>query len=263
MHQFVLSRPAPGYLRATFDHPPVNFLTADSIDELRDVLRQAHDGDTRVVVFDSANPEFFMARYDLAGAPRTGEPFAGLRDFAAITAALADSPVISVAAIRGRARGGGNEFALACDLRFAGLETAVLGQPEVGSGLLPAGGGIERLAALVGRARAMEIVISSDDYDAATAERYGWVNAAVPDADLDAFVDRLARRIASFDPVAVSVAKRLLSRRPMPADDPAETIRALPAVAAATTGRRAALRDRARVAGADFELHLGRYLGPG
>lgn len=263
MNQFTLSRPAPGYLRATFDHPPVNFLNADSIDEMREVLRQMHDEDTRVVVFDSVNPDFFMARYDVAGARRTDDPFGGLREFAAITAALTESPVISIAAIRGRARGGGSEFALACDLRFASLERAVLAQPEVGSGLLPAGGGIERLVALTGRSRALEIVVSSDDFDAATAERYGWISRAVPDAELDEFVDRLARRIADFDAVAVSTAKRLLSRRTLPdAGDLAETVGALPAVVAATTQRRATLRERARAAGADFELQLGGYLGP-
>ena len=263
MDQFTLTRPAPGYLRATFDRPPMNFLTPDTIGQLREVLREMHGGATRVVVFDSVNPDFFMARYDLAGAPRTGSPFAGLQDFAEVTAALADSPVVSIAAIRGRARGGGSEFALACDMRFASRENAVLGQPEVGSGILPAGGGIERLSMLVGRARALEIVISSDDYDADTAQQYGWINRAVPDRDLDAFVDTLARRIASFDASAVSTAKRLISRHTLPpADDLAETSAAVPAVAAASPTRRIELRERAQAAGSDFELHLGRYLGP-
>jgi enoyl-CoA hydratase/carnithine racemase len=176
---------------------------------------------------------------------------------------VADSPVISIAAIRGRVRGGGNEFALACDMRFASRDNALLGQPEVGSGLLPAGGGIERLAALVGRARAMEIVVSSDDYDADTAQQYGWINRALPDRDLDAFVDALARRIASFDALAVSTAKRLLNRHALPeSGDFAETIAALPAVAAASPPRRARLRERAQAAGADFELYLGPHLGP-
>jgi enoyl-CoA hydratase/carnithine racemase len=262
MDQFTLTRPAPGYLRATFDHPPINLLTWDTIGDLRQVLDEMHDGVTRVVVFDSINPDFFMARYDLAGAPGTGSPFAGLDDFAEVTAALTDSPTISIAAIRGRARGGGNEFTLACDMRFASRENALLGQPEVGSGLVPAGGGIERLAALVGLSRAVEIVVSSDDYDADTAAQYGWINRAIPDRDLDAFVDTLARRIASFDALAVSTAKRLLNRhRRLDAGDLAETIAALPAVAAAAPQRLARLRERAQTAGADFELYLGRYLG--
>jgi len=261
MDQFTLSRPAPGYLRATFDHPPMNFLTPDTVRQLREVLARMHDGGTRVVVFDSVNPDFFMARYDLSGVPATGAPFAGLFDFAEITAALQESPVISIAAIRGRARGGGSEFALACDMRFASRERAVLGQPEVGSGLLPAGGGIERLATLIGYARAVEVVASSDDFDADTAERYGWVNRALPDRDLDLFVDRLARRVASFDALAVSTAKRLLNRHRQAAPgDLAETIAALPAVAAAASPRRARLRERAQATGPDFELQLGRHL---
>jgi enoyl-CoA hydratase/carnithine racemase len=113
---------------------------------------------------------------------------------------------------RGRARGGGSEFALACDLRFASLEKTLLGQPEVGVGIVPAGGGIERLSSLVGVARALEIIASSDDYDAPTAERYGWINRAVPDKELNVFVDTFARRLASFDAQALAVAKRLVRR---------------------------------------------------
>jgi enoyl-CoA hydratase/carnithine racemase len=148
-------------------------------------------------------------------------------------------------------------------MRFASRDNTLLGQPEVGSGLLPAGGGIERLAVLVGRARALEIVVSSEDYDADTAQQYGWINRALPDGDLDAFVDVLARRIASFDALAVSTAKRLLNRHALPdACDLAETIAALPAVAAASPRRRAQLRERAQAAGADFELNLARHLAP-
>jgi enoyl-CoA hydratase/carnithine racemase len=216
LNQFTLTRPAPGYLRATFDHPPVNLLTPDTVQELREVLAEMNDGATRVVVFDSVNPDFFLARYDLTSTGSEASPEAGLRQFAEVAAGLAESRAVSIAAIRGRVRGGGNELALACDMRFASRENALLGQPEVGSGLLPAGGGIERLAALVGRARAMEIIVSSDDYDAETAQRYGWVNRALPDEDLDNFVDTLARRVASFDPLAVATAKQLLSRHTLP-----------------------------------------------
>jgi len=264
LNQFTLTRPAPGYLRATFDNPPMNLLTPDTILELREVLSEMNDGTTRVVVFDSVNPEFFLARYDLAAAADSAvSPEAGLRLFAEATAGVAESDAISIASIRGRVRGGGNEFAIACDMRFASRENAMLGQPEVGSGLLPAGGGIERLAALVGRARATEIIVSSNDYDADTAQQYGWINRALPDHELDGYVDTLARRIASFDPQAVSTAKRLLNRHGLPAaGDLAETVSALPALAAATAARRAQLRERARAAGTDFELHLSRYLAP-
>lgn len=265
MNQFTLSRPLPGYLRATFDRPPLNLLDSDTISELADIAGiMETDPDLCVVLFDSVNPDFFWARYDLSSTPPDpATPFAGLYAFAEVAARISDSPVVSIASIRGRARGGGSELALACDLRFASLENALLGQPEVPSGLLPGGGGIERLTALVGRARAAEIVVTGDDYDAATAERYGWINRAIPDDQLDAFVDRMARRIASFDRTAVAVAKRLIARHTRPADsDLAETIASLPAVATATQPRRATLRERAAEVGADFELRLGHHLGP-
>ncbi|HEY3606314.1 MAG TPA: enoyl-CoA hydratase/isomerase family protein [Pseudonocardiaceae bacterium] len=265
MRQFSLSRPAAGFLRATFDRPPVNLLDGDTIGELADITEILDtDPELRVVVFDSVNPDFFMARYDLSATPPDpADPFAGLSAFADVSRRISDSPVISIASIRGRARGGGNELALACDMRFASLENALLGQPEVPSGMLPSGGGIERLTALVGRARAIEIVVTGDDYDATTAQRYGWINRAVPDTELDAFVDRMARRIASFDRAAVAVAKRLVARRTTMAEsDLAETIAALPTVAAATRQRRAQLRERAQRLGADFELRLGHHLGP-
>ena len=265
MRQFTLDRITPGYLRATFDRPPINLLDNDTITELAELCTLLEtDPELRVVVLASGNPDFFMARYDLSGAPvDPADPFAGLRAFAEVTTRLAQSPVISVASIRGRVRGGGNELALACDLRFASRENALLGQPEVASGLVPAGGGLERLALLIGRARATEVVVSGDDYDASTAEQYGWINRAVPDEELDGFVDRMARRIASFDRVAVATAKALLARHTQPAeDDLPETIATLPKVAAATPERRAQLRALAEHHGLDFELRLGHYLGP-
>jgi enoyl-CoA hydratase/carnithine racemase len=264
--QFSLSRPVPGWLRATFDRPPHNLLDGDTIGELAGISEILEtDPELRVVVFDSVNPDFFMARYDLSAAPPDpAAPFAGLYAFADVARRISDSPVVSIATIRGRARGGGNELALACDMRFASVENALLGQPEVPSGILPGGGGIERLTALVGRARATEIVVTGDDYDATTAQRYGWINRAIPDAELDAFVDRMARRIASFDRSAIAVAKRLVARHTRMAEaDLAETIAALPTVAATTQQRRAQLRERAEQLGADFELRLGHHLGPG
>ena len=217
------------------------------------------------VSFDSADAEFFMARYDAAAAlPPGRSPWSQLDDFAEATRRLEASPTISIASIRGRARGGGSEIALACDQRFASLEKAILGQPEVPFGLLPAGGGIERLTALVGRARAIEIITAGEDFDASTAERYGWINRALPDDQLDDFVDRLARRITAFDTGAVTQAKRLISRDTTidPADQQ-ETIAAVPLLAAgASPSRRSTIRQRAQAAGADFELSLADYLEP-
>ena len=264
MKQFTLSRPTPGYLRAVFDRPPINLLDDDTVTELAeicDILETDHD--LRVLVLSAANPDFFMARYDISALSQNpADPFAGLTAFAQATARLCGSDVISIAALRGRARGGGSEIALTCDLRFASLENCLLGQPEVPSGLLPAGGGIERLTRLVGRARATEIIVSGDDYDATTAERYGWINRAVPDDELDDFVDRLARRIASFDAVAVATAKRLIARGGGISEaELRETISLLPSVAVASRERRARLSSRAARVGGDFELRLGYHLG--
>jgi enoyl-CoA hydratase/carnithine racemase len=218
------------------------------------------------VVFLSSNREFFMARYDLSRAAET--PVApgrtGLPTWIDLTTRLASVPAISIASIRGRARGAGSEFALACDLRFASRETTLLAQPEVAAGVLPGGGAIERLPLLVGRARALEIIIGSDDFDAATAERYGWINRSLPDNDLDKFVDDLARRIASFEGPPISEAKRLLNRRTLPEDlDLIQTqdvfLAAIRQPSAAIRGAKA--RQLAKTIGADFELRLGHHLG--
>ncbi|MGH1551704.1 enoyl-CoA hydratase/isomerase family protein [Streptomyces sp. L7] len=173
--QFTVTEAAPGYWRATFDHPPTNLMNAVTATELRTIVDAAEKADgLRVLVLDSANAEYFFARYDLSAGPLPTDPGpTGLPIFLDTTIRLSALPVISIAQIRGRARGGGNELALACDLRYAARETAVLGQPEIGSALVPAGGALERLVPLIGRDRALEAVVSSDDYDAETAERYG------------------------------------------------------------------------------------------
>jgi enoyl-CoA hydratase/carnithine racemase len=132
---------------------------------------------------------------------------------------LTESPVVSIAKIRGCVRGVSSEFVLACDMRFASRENTRLGQPEVGVGLHPGGGGAERLPHLVGRGRALEIVLGANDFDGDTAERYGYVNRALPDAELDGFVDALARRIASFDQRAIAAAKNLINQVSLPSAD--------------------------------------------
>jgi len=158
----------------------------------------------------------------------------------------------------------GRAHRLACDLRFASLEKTLLGQPEVGVGIVPAGGGIERLSSLVGVARALEIIASSDDYDAPTAERYGWINRAVPDKKLNVFVDTFARRLASFDAQALAVAKRLVRRHaPTSLGEYRETLESLRKLIASpsTAARRAALARHAAAVGKDFELRTGHHLG--
>lgn len=262
MSHFTLTTPFPGALRATFDRPPANLLTDQTVVELEGIADALEHQDLRVAIFDSGNPDYFMARYDVSTRTAGSDPGAALRRFADVAERISAAPVVTVASIRGRARGGGNEIALACDVRFASWERAFLCQPEVPFGILPGGGGIERLAGLIGYSRAVEVVISGEDYDAATAELYGWVNRAIPDDELDAFVDGFARRISGFDRAAVATAKQLLKRsdtyRRAHLD---ETITAVGSVAAsASAERRRIIAQRAATLGPDFERDLPRHL---
>lgn len=265
--QFRIEERVPGYWRVVFSNPPNNLLNSTTVLEVEELVRRVEDAqDLRVVVFASENPEFFMARYDLSDTNPIGfAPTAnGVTRFIDATLKLEQLRPITIASIRGRTRGGGSEFALGCDMRFASLETAVLGQPEVGVGIIPAGGGLERLVALIGVARALEVVASSDDYDAATAEKYGWINRAIADQEVDSFVDNLALRLASFNAEPLATAKRLVRRHGgVQLADLKETLEALRGlITSPTTGaRRAALAKHAVSVGADFELNMGRHLG--
>jgi len=265
--QFAIRPVTMNYWRVTYNHPPVNLANRETVLELQSVMdRIESDNDLRVVVFDSANPEYYFARYDLAQAPetmvRTGRT--GLPLLIDLSTRLAAAPVVSIASIRGRVRGLGNEFILARDLRFASQE-AIFGQPEVPGGVLPGGGAVERLPLLVGRARALEIILSGDDFNASAAERFGWINRSVPDAELDAFVETLARRIASFDPVPVAEVKRLLNRHGTPSTvDLLETQEIFLKLLGSQHARARMLRARERMAevgAAEFEKRLGHYLG--
>ncbi|WP_397452983.1 enoyl-CoA hydratase/isomerase family protein [Pseudomonas sp. NA-150] len=265
--QFSIHAVSNRYWRVTFNNPPINLVNPETILELQDIVGRIEAApELQVVVFDSAHPDFYFARYDLARAAET--PVApgptGLPTWIDLTTRLTRASVISIASIRGIVRGGGSEFALACDLRFASLEKALFGQPEVPAGVLPGGGAIERLPDLVGRARALEIIISGEDFDAQLAERYGWINRALPDAELDTFVDAMAQRIASFDRYAVSEAKRLLNRTTLPADrDLLETQAAFLTATQRPQVRERGLKARAKAieVGVDFEKRLGHYLG--
>ena len=189
----------PAYWRVVFENPPFNMVDATIFEGLQDLLaRMDASLSLRVVVFESANPDFYLAHFDLTG--KTGNiPTAvgpsGLPILMDTFVRLTKSSVVSIAKIRGCVRGASSEFVLACDMRFASRENTKLGHPELGVGLHPGGGGTERLPHLVGRGRALEIVLSANDFDGDTAERYGYVNRSLPDADLDGFVDALARRI--------------------------------------------------------------------
>src|SRR5246500_1898812 len=211
------------YWRVLFDYPPFNIMDATIFEGLQDLLaRMDSSPGLRVVVFESANPEFYLAHFDLTGklgnittaVGRSGLPIL-LDTFVRLTT----SPVVSMAKIRGCVRGASSEFVLACDMRFASRENTLLGQPEVGVGVHPGGGGAERLPRLVGRGRALEVILGANDFDGDTAERYGYVNRALPDAELDGFVDALARRIASFDRRPIAAAKKIVNQVSLPSAD--------------------------------------------
>jgi enoyl-CoA hydratase/carnithine racemase len=192
-------RRSPGYCRITFDHPPTNAITATTVAELAELVELMNeDADLNVIVFGSANPDFYLTdgtEHDPAS------PHAWLD----LLVALSHAPVLSIASIRGRACGSASEFALACDLRFASHENARLGKIDVGAD--PGGGPLARLSRLVGRARALEMLLVADDLDGPRAERYGYVNRAIADGDLDDEVDEIASRLACFDHDAIARTK--------------------------------------------------------
>ena len=260
-------RISPRVAKITFANPPVNLIVGESVLRLTEIAGElASDPDIQVVVFDSATPDFFYNHFDLAAA--AGFPAPEGEDavpvWTDLVLKLSKAPYITIAAIRGRTRGGGNELALALDLRYASREKAIFGQPEVGSGLLPGGGGTERLPRTIGRDRALEVILTSDDYDAATAERWGWITRALPDSELDAFVDTIAARLASFDRTSLASAKAQVNRASLPPD--ADLVAAYGEFARSLTlsgflTRAAGTQASAEQAGIDFEFRLGEYIG--
>lgn len=220
---FKLERRSAAYWRVTFDHPPINTITATTVAELSELVELIERGtELNVIVFDSANPEFFLAHYDVENDPMktaalpTGPT--GMPQWLDLTARLSRAPAVSIASIRGRARGAGSEFVLACDLRFASRENTLLGQFEVGAGFIPGGGPMARLSRLVGRGRALEILLVADDFDGSRAEQYGYVNRAVTDAELDDEVEEIASRLAGFDHDAIARTKYYVDQVTLPPD---------------------------------------------
>ena len=259
--QFNIDRTYPGQWTVTFSNPPINMFVPTTIVELGALMTDLEaDPSVKVVVFQSANPDFFIAHLDVAKAAAQPGVLDLWRDF---VLRLSSTAVVSIAQIRGRTRGIGNEFALACDMRFASRQSALFGNPEVGVGLIPGGGALEWLPRLVGRSRALEIVLSADDFDADIAERYGWVNRTLDDDDLDSFVDTLVRRLASFDREVLAAAKAQINRFGTPtgtdfqsSNDMIFPMLTLPAAQA----RRAKIRNIGYGVPSDFELNFGRYL---
>jgi enoyl-CoA hydratase/carnithine racemase len=212
----VITSTHEGVATVVIDHAPINLMTLEVFTELAaTVARMAADEDVRVVVLRSANPEWFIAHFDvtaiLAFPTAPVPPPTELSTYHSMCESLRTMPKATIAVVEGRVGGGGSELALSCDMRFAG-PTAVFSQPEVALGILPGGSGTVRLPRLVGRSRALEVILGCDDIDAATAERWGWVNRVLPTDELASFVDRLSARIASFPPHAVAAAKASVLR---------------------------------------------------
>jgi enoyl-CoA hydratase/carnithine racemase len=182
--------------------PPMNLLGPELVRDLVSLIQRAEaDGACSVLVFTSADPDYFISHVDLTRVAEYRAEAAKLTGEASIASLfrhLSASRLVTIAQIAGRVRGAGSEFVLACDMRFAARETAIFGQIEPAFGLLPGGGAVQYLVRVMGRARALEVLLSADDYDAELAERYGWINRALPAAALGEFVARLAHRIAAF-----------------------------------------------------------------
>lgn len=200
-----------GVARVVIDHPPINLFDLTLITEMDRLGRALEaDPDVRVVVVESADPDFFIAHADvnlILRLPNPAAPAAEPSFFQQMVDRFRTMPKATIAKIEGICRGGGSELVLSMDMRFAALGRAVLGQPEVAVGIIPGGSGTQRLPRLVGRSRALEIALGADDFPADLAERYGYVNRALAPAELGPFVDRLARRIASFPAEAIAHAK--------------------------------------------------------
>jgi enoyl-CoA hydratase/carnithine racemase len=267
--QIRIERRSAAYWRVTFDIPPINIFGPQNMAPLQAVVSALEtDKDVRVVVFDSAIEGFFITHYDFLAKPEDTLDLplgpTGLQQLPDALVRLSRAPVVSIAKIRGRATGVGSELALASDMRFASREKAILSQWEVGAGLVPGGGPMARLPRLIGRGRALEVLLGADDIPGDIAELYGYVNRALPDAELDGFVDALAERIASFDKHAIAETKRLANLADQPPDSEIEpewdafmTSLARPS----TQARIKKLMERGFHKPGDVETRLGHHTG--
>jgi enoyl-CoA hydratase/carnithine racemase len=219
-----LTRVTPEYWRVTFHNPPYNIYGPETMPQLNEVITALEtDPKVKVVVFDSDVPDFFLTHYDfvppLTDTTSLPNGPTGLAPLPDMLVRLSKAPVVSIVSIRGRATGVGSELSLASDMRFASREKAILSQWEIGAALVPGGGPMARLPRLMGRGRALEVLLTGNDIDGDLAERYGYVNRALPDAELDAFVDTMARRIARFDKQSIAEIKRLVDASSLPPND--------------------------------------------
>lgn len=267
--QFRLERRSAAYWRVTIDSPPLNIFGPQHMPALNAVVAALEsDREVKVVIFDSAVEGFFITHYDFLAKPEDTldlpPGITGLQQLPDALARISRAPVVSIAKIRGRATGVGSELALACDMRFASREKTILSQWEVGAGLVPGGGPMARLPRLIGRGRALEVLLGADDIPGDIAELYGYVNRALPDAELDGFVEALAQRIASFDKHAIAETKRLANVSSLPADSEIAPewgafIAALGRPA--TQARIKKLMDQGFHQPGDVETRLGHHVG--
>jgi enoyl-CoA hydratase/carnithine racemase len=267
--QFKITRVTPEYWRVTVDHPPFNIYGPESMPMLNSVVTAIEsDAALKVVVFDSAVPGFFLTHYDfippLSLTTSMAPGATGLPPLSDMLVRISKSNVVTIASIRGRATGVGSELALACDMRFASREKAVLSQFEIGAGFVPGGGPMARLPRLIGRGRALEILLSGNDINGELAERYGYVNRALPDAELDKFVDTLARRISTFDKQSIGEIKHLVNIASLPSDKDvgAEWERFIASVQRpAAQHNIKKLMEMGLQKNPDVEIHLDKYTG--
>jgi enoyl-CoA hydratase/carnithine racemase len=267
--QIRLIRSSSAYWRVTFDNPPLNVMGPQFVREIGEIITAVEaDKEVRVLVFDSAVEGFFLNHSDFNADMKemTSMPQGptGLEAWPDILVRITRMPVVSIALIRGRATGNGSELALACDMSFASREKALLSQWEVGVGLVAGGGPMARLPRQMGRQRALEVLLSSNDIGSDLAEAYGYVNRSLPDKELDGFVDALATRIAAFDKWAIANTKRLVNADSLPPDVEVaagwDTCMAS-IVRPAAQGKIKALFDQGFHRPGDAEDRLGFYLG--
>jgi enoyl-CoA hydratase/carnithine racemase len=267
--QIYLTRRSPHYWQVTINHPPLNIFGPDTIPQLNEAITAIEtDKELKVVVFDSAIDGFFMTHYDFLAKieDTTSQPPGptGLQPLPDMLVRLSRAPVASIALIRGRATGVGSELALACDMRFASREKAILSHFEVGAGIVPGGGPMARLPRLMGRGRALEVLLGADDIPGDLAERYGYVNRSLPDTELDEFVESLATRIASFDKQAISETKRFVDVASLPPDyeiAPEWDVCLASIIRPAAQTRIAMLMERGLHKAGDVEARLGYHVG--
>src|SRR5258707_1191476 len=267
--QIRVTKRSPEYWRVTFDHPPLNIFGPEMLPQVNEIITALEtDEHVKVVVFDSAVEGFFLIHLDflanLDDLAHLSPGPTGLHPWPEMLSRLSRAPVVSTAPLRGRATGMGSELALACDMRFASRQKAVLSQFEVGAGLVPGGGPMARLSRLMGRGRALEVLLSANDIPGDLAELYGYVNRSLPDADLDGFVNALAMRIASFGKQTIMDIKRLVNVASLPPDIEIESgwdVCVASMARPATQERIKTLIERGFSKPGDAENRLGDFMG--